>query len=351
MDTQFRLVAAQVHDAEGYLQLFPRPDASDIKTRFRQMMKIVHPDRVDVAMRPEADEVMRKLNLLHDEARKAIADGMYGAPKPLLKFRTNDFSHDCHTKRSRWFDMTTGFEARSTGSAGAYDTLVRIARLPRDNDLMAVECDALRILASSGAEHHMYYPALLDSMAVQDGRKRLRANVTKRLDGFFNLEQVKERYPNGVSPLDMGWIWRRVLWALGGAHEAGLLHGAMVPRHVMIHPTLHGVVLVDWCYSLTRSGNDYPALSAIVGEYRDWYPDAVTAHTAKPTEALDLALAARSIRFIMEGQVVPDEMLRYFASVTEGHTTGSAYELLAQFDRILERLGSPYYPRSYRPLN
>ncbi len=352
MNIEFREIAAAVHDAESYIQLFPRPVDDDIRAAFRWMMKIVHPDRVPEAIRPEADLVMRKLNLLHDQARQALQDGTFGAADPILTLTTGAFRHDCLKQRTRWFDMTTGFDARTTDVDGvSIDSLVRIAREPRDNDLMTAESDALRLLSGSDAEHRPYYPTLLDSAVVQDGRRRLRANVTVRLDGFFNLGQVRERHPAGIDVLDMGWIWRRMLWALGGVHEAGLLHGALVPSHIMIHPTLHGVVLVDWCYSVVRTGDEFGRLSAVVGPYRDWYPDAVLSHTRKPTEALDLAMAARCMRYLTQGRPMPDEMLMYFAGITSGAIDGSAYELLARFDRILERLGAPYYPRSYRPLN
>ena len=54
----------------------------------------------------------------------------------------------------------------------------------------------------------------------------------------------------GVDPRDAAWMWRRLLVALGFAHRAGVLHGAVLPEHVLIHPGEHGLVLVDWCYSV-----------------------------------------------------------------------------------------------------
>jgi len=352
MNVEFREVAARVHDATGYIDVFPSPVEDYIRAEFRRMMKVVHPDRVPESMRPEADEVMRKLNLLRDQAQKALDDGTFGAADPVLTLRSGGYRHDCLNRRTRWFDMSTGFDARSTATDGSVtDSVVKIARAPHDNDLMIAEADALRLLAGTGDEHHMYFPTLLDSVVVQDGRRRMRANVTARMDGFYNLEQVKERFPGGIDPLDMGWIWRRVLWALGGSHEAGILHTALVPSHIIIHPTLHGVLLVDWCYSVQRSDEEFGRLSAIVGSYRDWYPADVLDHSVRPTEALDLAQAARSMCYVMEGQMVPDEMRKYFAGITSGATHGSAYELLMRFDGVLERLGAPYWPRSYRPLN
>ena len=348
---EFRRIAGLVHDAGRYSDLFARSDGSALKTTFRSMTKVIHPDLVTDDLRAEAGDVMSKLTSFYDEAVKAVQDGTFGAPTPLLTLQTADFRHDCTTRRTRWADMTVAFDARSVSGAQSFGSLVKIARLPRDNDLLAAEADALRLLAKTGDEHHMYFPRLLDSTAVRDGRARLRANVLERLDGFYNLEEVMEHVPGGIHPLDMGWIWRRTLWALGGCHEAGVLHGALVPSHIMIEPTLHGVVLVDWCYSVVRSGDDYPSLSAVAHGYRDWYPDAILRRTSAPTAALDLALAARSMCRIMGSQPVPEPMRRYFTGVKSGATHGSAYELLARFDEVLERLGAPYWPRSYRPLN
>ena len=31
-------------------------------------------------------------------------------------------------------------------------------------------------------------------------------------------------------------MWRRLLVAVGAAHRAGVIHGAVLPEHVMIHP-------------------------------------------------------------------------------------------------------------------
>ena len=63
-------------------------------------------------------------------------------------------------------------------------------------------------------------------------------------------------------------MWRRLLVGLGWAHRAGVVHGAVLPEHVLIHPAEHGLVLVDWCYSVAP-GERIPAL---VAKHRDGLP-------------------------------------------------------------------------------
>lgn len=345
---KFRSVAGRIHDAASYRDLFPQADASCIKHDFRVMARAVHPDQVSSTNVLEATEVTQRLTELHQEAEKALQSGAYFAP--MLVFESPTQQHTVQKELKRFFDMTKGFAARSVLNGDETDTIIKIACVPPDNELLVAEANALKVLAKTSDQHRMFYPELIDSFVVADGRKRLRANVVNRMDGFVNLDEVRERYPNGVHPLDMGWMWRRVLWALGGVHAAGVLHGALVPSNIMIHPALHGVVLVDWCYSQQVADGDFAALKAIVGSKRDWYPKDILARTP-PTSALDAQLAARSMLFIMEGQSIPAEMQRYFSRIVNETITDTVYDLLAQFDALLERLGVPYYPRTYRPLN
>jgi aminoglycoside phosphotransferase (APT) family kinase protein len=65
----------------------------------------------------------------------------------------------------------------------------------------------------------------------------------ERLNGFVPLSRIT----TAVDPRDATWMWRRLLVGLGWVHRAGVVHGAIVEDHVLIHPGEHG--LVDWCYS------------------------------------------------------------------------------------------------------
>jgi hypothetical protein len=66
-----------------------------------------------------------------------------------------------------------------------------------------------------------------------------RVNLIGRLTGFRSLAVVRTAFPAGIDPRDAAWIWRRLLDAVGAAHRAGVIHGAVLPEHVMIHPAEH----------------------------------------------------------------------------------------------------------------
>lgn len=350
MTGEFRQAAGRVHDATSYHDVFLVADEQSIKTTYRRLARIIHPDKVASGDNAEASLVFDKLTQLYHQAEQAQRAGVFYDRASSLVFESANMRHEVSKSLDHYFDMTTGYRARSTKGGVATNSIIKVAQVPRDNELLAAEADALKLLAGAGKEHVGFFPQLLDSFAVADGRKRLRANAITWLDGFVNLEEVRVRYPNGLHPLDMTWIWRRVLWALGGAHDIGVLHGALVPSNILIYPAMHGVVLADWCYSVLRSNGHYPQLKAVVGARRDWYQSDILKRQA-PTTAHDIALAARSMQFLMGGMKMPNLMERYFIRAARGDEIKSAYEMLAQFDAVLERLGAPYYPRVFRPLN
>jgi hypothetical protein len=127
----------------------------------------------------------------------------------------------------------------------------------------------------------------------------------------------------------------------------------------MIMPEDHGLVIVDWCYSsIAESDGTFPAIKAIVGEYKDWYPGEVTAKQA-PSPATDIAMAARCMVGLLGGDPltgnlpsgVPMRLRAFFKGclqVRQSARPNDAWELLQEFDELLQTLGSSYYPRRFR---
>lgn len=236
---------------------------------------------------------------------------------------------------------------------GAGAAVVKIPRDPAVNDLLEREAVALRQLPEDGDGRFLpYVPRLLDSFRHRDettGVER-RVNAIGRLDGFRSLIAVRAAHPGGVDPRDVAWMWRRLLVALGFAHRAGVLHGAVLPEHVLIHPGQHGLVLVDWCYSVPgchpdRSGR----VPAMVPSRADWYPPEVAARE-QAGPGTDVYLATRCMTYLMRD--LTPKPLRAFARgclpAAERRRPQDAWRLLGELDDLLERL---YGPRRFRPFH
>jgi hypothetical protein len=225
------------------------------------------------------------------------------------------------------------------------EALFKIALRPRDNDLIEHEADVLTRLRTVGeTRHRAYAPTLLESFRhdAADGTRR-RVNVLAPLTGFHTLAEVAAAHPGGLDPRDAAWMWRRLLTALGWAHRARLVHGAVFPEHVLIHPELHGLVLVDWCYA-TATGTHLPVL---VDRHRDRYPPEA-GQRLPATAATDIHLASACVRDLL-GDRAPGPLRAFLRGCLLPSRAGrpqDAWQLLAELDDLLERL---YGPRTFRP--
>lgn len=224
--------------------------------------------------------------------------------------------------------------------------LSKIPRDPADSDLIRAEAHALRTLASKAPEKtRAFWPRLTRTTRHRDPATGMirQVNTIGELDGFVTLEQVKTAYPGGIDPRDAAWMWRRLLFALGGASRAGLVHGAVIPSNVMIHPGEHGLVLIDWCYS--GEGPQH-RLRAVPRAGRDRYPEAVL--DGKPAGyGLDIEMAAAVMTDLIDPALLP----RQFRGFARGCliynlvSEPDAWGALADFDDLIERL---WGPRTFR---
>lgn len=227
------------------------------------------------------------------------------------------------------------------------DGLLKLVRDPADNDLMRAETMALATLRTRVEPPlQAYFPEPVQAQRRRDpssGVER-QANVVAWLAGFRSLAEVRDAFPGGVDPRDAAWMWRRLLVAVGAAHRAGLIHGAVLPEHVMIHPREHGLVLVDWCYS-----GPAPAVRVrtAVKRYLDWYPPEVLAGAPAGPD-LDIWLATRCMTELV-GPRMPARMAAFARGcllASPSRRPADAWLLLAEFDELLGRL---YGPRTFRP--
>ncbi|MGI5524841.1 serine/threonine protein kinase [Micromonospora sp. CA-259024] len=291
--------------------------------RYRELVAALHPDRLPAApaVRAEATEAFIHVTSRW-RARQGIALG----------------------------DYRLGAPAHSGDLADLYDVgadrLLKLPRRPTDNDLMAREAHALRTIAERGDPRYLpYVPRLVDEFRHRDAATGAERQITvlATAPGLHDLDEVRRAYPGGLDARDVAWMWRRLLVALGLAHRAGVVHGAVLPRHVLIEPDAHGVVLVDWCFS-ARAGSTIPAL---VPGQEDWYPPEVV-EKLPCGPGTDIAMASNCMTSLMNRQA-PRELLDFAHGCRQrplGSRPDDAWRLLRELDQVLDRL---YGPRTFRP--
>ncbi|MDP9864618.1 MULTISPECIES: lipopolysaccharide kinase InaA family protein [Streptosporangium] len=291
---------------------------------YRRLARLLHPD---LASGPDAATAFVKLA------------GLWAA-----RDRADRAAETVITTRRGAYRLTGVF--RRGASAVLYgtdgDTLLKIPHSHMDNDLMRREAEALTTIARDGDPLLLpYVPRLVESFRHRSGGVERQANVISRApEGFVSLAEIARRRPV-LDPRDVAWIWRRLLVAVGTAHRAGVVHGAVFGHHVLVHPIDHGLILVDWGQSVPLGR----PLTALVARHRDDYPPEVLARRPA-TQATDIHLATRCVAALMGDQAPAP--IRAFVRGSLAGPPRDAWRLLRELDDLLDDL---YGPRRYRPLH
>lgn len=266
---------------------------------YRRLARVLHPD-----VSPGSAAAFARLAALWEIHNRGQRVGRYRVGPPLHKGGT-----------AVLYPATPDTDP-GAGPGG----VLKVVRVVADGYLLVREAAVLRELAVNADPRFLpYIPRLIDKFRYKTGNTVRQANVISRApDGFVGLDRIG----TGLDPRDVAWIWRRMLVAVGLAHRAGIAHGAVLPRHVLVHPVDHGLILVDWCQA-----QDLTPAGSIAGARGD--VQAVTRCVAGL-----LGEHPRAMRAFVRGCLL--------------RPPADAWALLAELDELLETL---YGPRTYRPLH
>lgn len=331
----------QVESAKTPADLFTDPDRA--RSTYRRLARILHPDQNADDQR--ATDAFAKLSTLWDEyngksTKPRFAAGPATGDKRLIfESRRHTYFVDPLVKRT---DFANIYPAEYIdGTIHRYAAL-KIVRSPKNNDLIENEVKMLKLLKDGVTpKYQMFHPSTVDSFIHRDktSGKQRRAIVTNALPGFVSLREVLDAYPDGIHPRHIAWITRRLWVAIDTAHGAGVAHGAVFPENVMIHPTDHGLVLINWAYAQEMDGQ----LKAAVPKYRDegWYGLSLN---KKLDHRLDVKLAAKTMTAMLGRHDA--KPFRAFFNGCMVASTPNAGVLYQEFEELLTRV---YGTRQYVP--
>jgi hypothetical protein len=325
-----------------------------LATAFRRIARAVHPDRQPESRAAQAHAAFVKATALRDAAEVAIRARTYGDRRPapssapqVITTRTRTYRVDRLIARGDLCDLyACSYVTRGTQERG----LFKIVSRPGDSDLLENEANVLgRLFPSARAEEKFlrYLPRFVDAFVLKDddeGTER-RVVVLPHFDEHVSLTEVMEAYPDGLDFRDVVWMFKRLLVVLGFVHRRGLVHGAIVPPHLLVHPVDHGARLIDWCYSVP-TGERVRALSVA---HRDVYAPEITSKQPA-TAQTDIYMAARCALALMGSTPVPSALRRFFETcltTSPARRPDDAWKLHDELEELLRRLVGP---PSYRKL-
>jgi hypothetical protein len=284
-----------------------------------------------------------------------------------------DLKVECDLKRKvlgdiceiQYGELTTPPKASSEGKGGTiFDRLmaedddesrepvvIKSQRWTQDADLMKSEWTALTTIRPSSEPEHKFFRYFPRPITRVGGEKV--QHIMSYRPEMLTLEAVHAAYPGGIDFQDFAWMFKRMLAGAGFAHNHGFIHGALVPSHVLIHPTERGAKLIDWCYSTNVS--EHRSIRAYVKAYKDFYPPEVFAKRF-PTPAVDIYMIAKLAVYLLGGDVKTNTLpvgklhpkleTLLLVCLAEAPSTRrqSAWDLHEEFDKILETIvGKPAF--------
>ena len=329
---------------------------------YRDLAKVLHPDHVPAAKLAKANEAFAKLSTLWAAYERGDTSSAFTSTVITTRKRAYVVGDLIAQGDIAGIYRATYREDDQTKSAA-----LKMTRSPANGDLVENEARVLKHLADKADPTGLpYISQLLDSFKYRDATSNVDrpVNVLTPLDGFYSLTQVKAAYPDGLDIRDVMWMWKRLLIAIGHAHRAGVVHAAVVPDHVLIHPEQHGLCLVDWCYAsieeqptsttsldpvswqqiTVEEPGGFSPLKAVVPKWKFLYPDDVLNKEVVSAKT-DVAMASKTIATLFNAET-PIRLAR-FAKAGWVAPHEDAWELMNE----LTDLAAEHFPRAFRPFS
>lgn len=372
--TELEYIANQIEQAEFPEQIFGNlTDEKQGYSVYRQLAKLTHPDLYpDPISNALAQSAFRRLSQFWDAALQKLRNGTdldvsEEYETIIIQHRKKEYIVTTQLFQGEIYNFypCTYFDgpAEQTG-------VFKINQDPIHNDLLKNEAQVLKQLSDSPnfEKHQAYFPKLIDSFPYidpSDAQPR-QVNILAQRDGFFSLRQVRESYTTGIDPKDMAWIFRRLLFGLGFAHKNNIIHGAVLPQHIFIHPEKHGLIIAEWSNALIAETPSTIPIEPITNSFLEIYPKKV--RDAKElsfdekethTPGLDIYMSAKLMSYILGADtntwnppnIVPKKIKTFLLGTALENPNSrpqDAWQLLEEFDNLLESI---WGPKKYHPFS
>lgn len=298
------LAARQSSDIFGPLAGTPDTQMQRAETTYKVLVKAVHPDRHQGDDQAQATDAFQALMHWWQMAKEQIANGTYGQSTFTVRTKLHTYTISRLLYSGDLADLYQGTYTDDDEPTQA--VLLKMVHDARDNDLLQHEAKILRKLCEPSrmvAWHFQaYLPMLIETVTLTDQPKsRARvANLFMRPLDYVSLDKLQHAYPGGIDPRDAAWMWNRALEILGYVHRQGIVHGAVLPCHVLVNLETHGAMLWDW----TAAALNGASLKYRSTVYEAWYPGEVK--TAVP--ATDLYLSTMCVVALLGGDTSPKKI-------------------------------------------
>lgn len=302
---------------------------------YRRLARQSHPDMfTDNTDKALAGKAFAHLTELWDAYNNHEAKRNGGTPLNTIKTKRHNYSVLARKGVEGVF-----VRHAATYDAGHEQATLLFLKNPAETDLGRTHAVKIKDLSEKVPDKFRYfYPQHLETFRHQDDKGIERLVVAQKTpEGFVPATKILEVYPDGIDGRDIAWIFKRMLVAVGNAHDIGIVHGAPTLAAFLIHPEQHGLILDRWEYSVDKGQK----LVSLPLEKKDIYPDYI--FNSQPVDhSLDINILADTITSLMS--VDSPIQFKAFLKACKLQKTLTAAQLLREFNDLLFRLyGEPKF--------
>lgn len=305
---------------------------------FKQYKHLTHEDKFSDEDKKLAHDLFIQINKLWSKALYKFRAGTYGntttipiGDDVIISSKDNDY------------EISGSFDTGNLCNV-YYDScyVIKIAKNHKDNELLDREKEVLDIFKECDDDILLSTtPKLVESFDIQNASKeKLRVNVLDYYRDYYPLSKIKEKYPNGLDPRHIIWIWKRLLMTLGFVHNANIIHGCINLDNILINPANHSIMIIDWCYSV----NTGSPLVLIDEKYTRYYTKYVF-DKQSVSESLDIYMTTKCIEDIINIDNCPKTMYNTIKSGLIINKSMQYKDAWKMYDLISD-LGSHLYGKS-----
>lgn len=230
----------------------------EIKKKYREFAKIIHPDLVYEFERNEAEQITKILNEMYKSALHEIEEGIYGIfdSKQLFKNKKSLFEFDLKGNNYKFYrqlgedDVSYIFD----GISGEDEIILKYPIEESDNDLINNEYEVLSSL------EHVSLPKVISKINI-NGHTSL---ILKKAKGKVS-DEIKRDY-GFLDAEHVCWILERLLSVVGLLHSKKIVHGNIKPENLLIDVENHNVTLLDYSLCI-KDADKYGSKYKIVNEF------------------------------------------------------------------------------------
>jgi hypothetical protein len=355
MDTQLKQWidtlqnATLPEDVFGPLDGSLREKTAVLLAEFRRIATLVHPDRyANSADQSAAADAFVRLQAVHQNALERIDAGTYRSRNPdpdTIRIQSPQRTYHL-TGAYRLGQAVTIYPAACLITDRVEDVQVEIG----PEDPLRHAATALNTLKDQVDYDRFsaYFQLPIETFRVQMGTSTFAASVYGDRSGWYSLADVAVKYPAGIDPRDMAWIFRRMLTAVGFVHRAGIIHGALFPENVLIEPDQHGLMLTNF-YSASSFASVINSPVIYLPPGRDGWMPVIPDAGALLSPGFDLYLASQCMRFVLGGDPPDRNALSGIPPAINSFLRGcclpdiracpqDAWQVLQEFDQLIEKM-------------